>query len=142
MTPVYNMPAKSEELSLLKSVMRRRRMFREVHSDPVFHLPDQDTSSPASTDNQAADRTLPDVVQAPLAQTRGRSSSVPLSFEERVREAGSILRRVSREFENFSVQSSVSQDRTETLMIQVNKEQQQTVRQRRFSTSDSFFPHQ
>ncbi|XP_076360321.1 uncharacterized protein LOC143252294 [Tachypleus tridentatus] len=111
-------------------------------SDPVFHLPDQDTSSPASTDNQAADRTLPDVVQAPLAQTRGRSSSVPLSFEERVREAGSILRRVSREFENFSVQSSVSQDRTETLVIQVNTEEHQTVRQRRFSTSDSFFRHQ
>ncbi|XP_022242658.1 uncharacterized protein LOC111085960 [Limulus polyphemus] len=113
-------------------------------SDPVFHLPDQDTNSaPVSTENQSAHRTLPDVVQSPLAQTRGRSLSVPLSFDERVREAGSILRRVSREFEQFSIQSSISQDRTETLVIQVRREEeQQTIRQRRFSTVDSSFPHQ
>ncbi|XP_076360323.1 uncharacterized protein LOC143252296 [Tachypleus tridentatus] len=62
--------------------------------DPVFQ--NQDSNSPLM---HCINRSLPDVVQTPLIQSRTRSQSINFPLDEWIQETGSILRELSENFE-------------------------------------------
>ncbi|XP_022237203.1 uncharacterized protein LOC111084915 [Limulus polyphemus] len=127
-----NMSKESKTLTVMKAIVRQRRITREVNSDPVFNLQDNDN---VPNPNE----TIPDVIQTHVSNlllVRKRSQSITLSMDERVREAGSILKRISREFEE-SYQVECVEVRENTPIIQPSAEEQGC---RELVTSDTHFP--
>ncbi|XP_076318353.1 uncharacterized protein LOC143229637 [Tachypleus tridentatus] len=123
-----------ETFTTLKAIVRRRRFTREVNSDPVFNLQNNDS---VLNPNE----TIPDVMQTHSSDVflvRKRSQSITLSMDERIREAGSILKRISREFED-SYQVEYVEIREEISITQTSTEGQQLGRQE-LVTDDDHFP--